>query len=81
MKIVGRFLENFFEQEVPSGSVDGINASFTLGNDPIYDKTVWLFNNGLIQRQTTDYSISGNTITYTNAPPSGTKIYAIYFKK
>jgi hypothetical protein len=81
MKVAAKFFQNFFEQETPTGTVDGANTSFTLSATPVYDKALFVYQNGLIQRQGTDYTISGTSISFTDAPNSGTRIYAIYFKR
>lgn len=72
---------NVFEQEVPSGAVNDSNVTFTLSSTPVADKAVELKLNGLTQRQGTDYTISGSTITFTTAPTTGQSVYAVYWKK
>lgn len=63
--------------EQPSGVVNGVNAVFTLNNSP-YDNSLMLYRNGLlmipsgVSDVTYDFVLSGNTITYAAAPPSGT---------
>lgn len=55
--------------EVPSGTINGTNKSFTLSHAP---KFLLLFWDGLECRSTSvDYSISGTTITFVNAPETG----------
>ena len=67
-----------YEQEVPSGLVNGVNTSYTLAQTPHSNGSVQLFINGLIQRQTIDYTIVGTAITMTTAPATGQDIYAYY---
>jgi hypothetical protein len=57
--------------EVPSGSINGSNVTFTLANTPI-SGSVQVFLNGVGQRSGAgnDYTISGATITYLTAPTS-----------
>lgn len=63
--------------EQPSGVVNGVNAVFTLSNSP-YDNSLLLYKNGLlmipsgVSDVTYDFVLSGNTVTYVAAPPSGT---------
>jgi hypothetical protein len=59
-----------FVRETPSGTIDGTNTAFTLSftPNPIASMTLWL--NGVEQVPTTDYTISGATITYAAAPDS-----------
>lgn len=64
--------------ETPSGLVNGVNTTFTLANTPATNSLVLT-----IARQPqilgTDYTISGNTITYLSPPASGlTPHNAIY---
>lgn len=65
-------------QEVPSGTVDNSNVTFTLANTPTSNASVKLFQDGLILIQGTDYTISGVTITMTVAPNFGQTLYAAY---
>ena len=74
----GKFLGNIFAQEVPSGTTNGTNKAFTLVNTPHSNASVLLYLNGLIQRQTVDYTISGKNITFTVAPQLGQSIYTLY---
>lgn len=70
---------NFVTRETPSGAINGSNTSFTLANTPtVGTETVYL--NGLEQNVTTDYTISGSTITYLVAPIAGDIIRVSYLK-
>lgn len=71
-------------QEVPSGTINGSNVTFTLSATPVAG-TVKLFKNGLLllAGAGNDYTISGATITMATAPPStpvATKLWAIFLK-
>lgn len=57
-------------KETPSGTINGSNLVFTLSQTPDVG-TENLFLNGLLQKVTTDYTISGGTITFVTAPISG----------
>lgn len=65
--------------ETPSGNVNGTNAAFTLANTPVAGK-VQVFENGMLQHETDDYTISGATITFVAAPPTTSKIRVTYIK-
>lgn len=65
-------------QEVPSGSINNSNVAFTLAHTPISNGSVKLYQDGLILRQGTDYTISGTGITMTTAPNFGQRLYADY---
>lgn len=70
---------NFVFRETPSGAINGSNTSFTLGNTPIVG-TETIYLNGLEQNVTTDYTISGSTITYLVAPIAGDILRVSYLK-
>lgn len=66
-----------YTKETPSGTVNGSNVTFTLANTPA-TSSLKLTVNGLKKRLTTDYTISGTTITFVIAPASGSTLYAEY---
>lgn len=55
---------SFVDGETPAGAEDGVNTTFTLANSPNPSSSLGLYRNGLRLRQTGDYTISGNTITF-----------------
>lgn len=61
-------------QEAPSGAVPG---SIYVASQPI-GALLGVYVNGLLQRLTTDYSVSGSTVTLTSATSSGDKVYLVY---
>ena len=69
----------FVTREIPSGSVNGSNTSFTLANSPV-SGTEQVFLNGMLQHQGVgnDYTISGDTITFATAPDAGWKLFVNY---
>jgi hypothetical protein len=58
---------NFVFDEVPSGTINGTNVTFTLAFTPATG-SVRLYKNGQRLKLTTDYTISGGTITYVVPP-------------
>lgn len=52
----------------PSGVIDGSNATFTLPHTPNPVSSLMLYLNGALQTNGADYSLSGDTITYTTPP-------------
>jgi hypothetical protein len=80
MLLRGKFIANIFVQETPSGTVDGVNTSFTTTHNPIFISAHLLFVNGILLRQGVHYTISGNTITMTLAPASGQVLISVYIK-
>jgi len=72
---------NFVDKEVPSGSVNGSNATFTLANTPT-SGSEHVYLEGLLLKSGSgnDYTISGATITMLTAPLTGEKIQVSYRK-
>lgn len=70
---------SFAVNEVPVGTVDGANVTFTLANTPSAG-TQQLYLNGLRQKAGAgnDYTISGATITMSVAPASGDVLLCDY---
>lgn len=80
-RVSARFLQKFWVNEVPSGTVNGSNTAFTITQIPSEDEAIILSVNGLIQQLTTDYSISGNTITFVTAPATASSVRVSYVRK
>ncbi len=72
---------NFVDKETPTGAINGTNAVFTLAFLPIAGSEHG-FRNGVLQDVGVgnDYTISGLTITFTTAPPVGSKLRFSYRK-
>jgi hypothetical protein len=70
---------SFVNSEVPTGSVNGVNVTFTLANTPVTG-SVQVFLNGVRQKLTTDYTIATGTITFVTAPYTGDDVTVVYFK-
>lgn len=81
MRIDAEFLKKFFTIEVPSGTVNGSNQAFTLAFTPLENDAVNVFINGLFQKPTTHYTISGTTITFVTAPAVGQDVVVYYIRK
>lgn len=70
----------FVDIETPSGTVNGVNTTFSLGYTPV-SGSVYLYLNGVLQEGGgNDYTISGSTITMVSAPETGSKLRASYRK-
>jgi hypothetical protein len=70
---------SFADAEVPSGTINGSNTSFTLANAPSPAGSLILTKNGVVQKAGgTDYTLSSLTITYAAAPVSGDALLAWY---
>lgn len=62
--------------ETPSGTVNGVNTSFTVQNSPVQ-----FFLNGLLQATSTDYTSSGSgpyTISMVSAPATSSILKSYY---
>lgn len=72
---------NFVDKEIPSGSINGSNTTFTLANTPVAGSE-HVFLNGILQESGAgnDYTISGATITMLTAPLTGEKLRVTYRK-
>ena len=68
------------QQETPSGTINGSNVTFTLAFTPVTTQSLELYQDGILLLQTTDYTLSGATITFTTAPAAGQSIRAVYSK-
>jgi uncharacterized protein YoxC len=71
----------FSDAEVPSGTVNGTNPTFTLVVAPNPVFSLRLFKNGMLLAQNADYTLNGTTLTFTSAqvtPQVGDSIIAYY---
>jgi len=63
---------------IDSFNGDGSTVNFTLRESPVSTSSILVFVGGV--RQATDtYSLSGTTLTFTEAPPSGTNNIQVLF--
>jgi hypothetical protein len=70
----------FVDAEIPAGTINGANTTFTLANTPSPQTSLELYRNGLLMKQGADYSISGATLTFVAAsiPGAGDSLIASY---
>lgn len=75
-------LVTFVDAEVPSGTIDGANNTFTLVNSPTPGNSLKLYLNGVLMRPGAleDYELSGSTITFNGGqlPQTGDTLIAYY---
>ena len=55
---------------------DGSDTTLTLNTDPVNENNVQVYIDGTYQNKDT-FSVSGTTLTFSEAPPNGTKVEAI----
>lgn len=79
--IAGGLSTHFVTREIPAGTIDGTNVTFTLANTPVVGSEM-VFLNGLLNQSggANDYTISGAVITYNTAPSIGDRILVSYQK-
>ena len=77
----GKFFASAFKKEIPSGSINGSNTSFSLTYTPANSDSLLVFIDGILQNLTSDYSLSSNIITLVVAPAIGQSIYCFYLEK
>lgn len=70
---------SFSDKEVPSGAINDVNVAFTIAHTPV-SGSEHLYRNGVLQNSigSSDYSISGTTITMTTAPATGDVLLVSY---
>jgi len=64
--------------ETPTGVIDGANTEFTLSETPSGTAGVLVLLDGIMQYNGVDYSVTGDTITFTTAPATGSSIFSYY---
>ncbi len=70
----------FVDAEFPAGTLDGVNAVFTLANAPAPASSLQIFRNGLLVKQVNDYTLLGSTLTFMAGavPQPGDALIASY---
>ena len=71
--------EKFADNEIPVGAVNGVNAIFAIDYSPSPTSSLDVFVNGMHMSQGgEDYTLDGTTITFVNAPATGSIIRVFY---
>ena len=65
------------DKEIPVGVINSINKNFNLSFTPVL-KSEHVYLNGLLQDVDEDYTITGSTISFIDAPLVGMKIRCSY---
>jgi hypothetical protein len=70
----------FVDNEIPSGTIDGSNATFTLTATPSPGLSLELFRNGALQKAGVDYTLTGASIQFQSGsiPQTGSTLRAFY---
>jgi len=69
------------KQEALIGTVDGSNKVFTVSLVPVDNQSVLIFQDGIDSELSTDYTMVGQTVTFTTAPALGQRPYTWYVVK
>lgn len=70
----------FQDADTPSGTIDGLNDTFTLVTAPDPPASLELTKNGVVQKPGADFSLSSNTVTFLAGalPQTGDTLLAWY---
>lgn len=77
----GGLLTELVLNEVPSGTLDGVSAIFTIANTPSDPGTVMLWLNGQLLTPATDFTVSGKNITFLCDPPTADDVLLSMYTK
>ena len=69
----------FVYNETPSGTINGVNDTFTLAHAPNPSSSLTLTLNGQVLIQGSDYTLSGSTITMTTIPLTGMELKSPFY--
>ena len=79
--IDARGIQKIWVQEVPTGTVNGSNTNFTLSQTPVEADAMLVFLNGIQQKKTTDWTVSGTTLIFVVAPAVAQQITVQYVQE
>jgi hypothetical protein len=70
----------FHDGEVPSGTINGVNAVFTLQTAPSPSQSLLLAVNGVVQKPGVDFTLSSSTVTFLAGaiPEAGDELLSWY---
>lgn len=69
------------DNDTITGVMNGVNALFTVSQAPSPPSSLQLFRNGILQKVSVDYTLSGNTITFINGTaPTADDILQVYYR-
>lgn len=68
----------FVDQETPAGTIDGVNAAFTLSAVPNPSLSLQLFRNGVLLRVGVDYFLNGLAVQFVFVPEASDSLAASY---
>ena len=70
----------FIDGETPAGAINGVNSSFALAQSPNPATSLSVFRSGVRLKPVTDYTISGNSLTFVagHVPQTGDVLQCSY---
>jgi hypothetical protein len=70
----------FVDGEIPAGTLDGVNAAFTLVTTPSPPSSLTLFRNGMLLKQNLDYTLSSSSLIFQSGsvPRAADSLLAYY---
>ncbi len=68
----------FFIYETPIGTINGVNANFTLTYSPNPTNSLVVILNGQVMSETEDYTLIADILTLNIAPPTGSLLKVEY---
>lgn len=69
---------HLIDDQTPTGTINSSNTIFNIANVPSPASSLKVYLNGARMRITEDYTLSGTTITFTIAPPTGSILLTDY---
>ena len=75
---IGKVIQYSYAQETPTGTPNGVLTTFGISQSIGNPKCVCLFLNSLQRQYGTDFTVSGQTITFTYPPATGSTLYIFY---
>ena len=70
----------FHDAEAPSGTINGVNTTFTLAEAPVPPASLQVVRNGIVLRAGVDFNLSSNSITFVAGaiPQTGDELMSWY---
>jgi hypothetical protein len=66
--------------EVDAFTGNGATSAYNLTSTPYASSNILVISDGIVQKYTTNYTLSGNTITFTAAVDNGSEVEVYHFK-
>ena len=79
-KVSGKYL-NEADFKSNSATGNGSTSAFALSDTPISIHALWVYVDGLFQRPITDYTLSGDTVTFITTPAQDQSLDFRYIKR